>query len=494
MLEESIDAVLPSWLVRLDTSPTSRDPLGLAAQAGRHAEAILPGLTVFTSRARYLSFLCWAIEVSKNGAERARLDRVHRLERLLVLSEALLHEDDPSACTYIGRLRGARFVREHQSERLWELPTRVLKNQVTNGAFALYRTALGSFGLVDELDGDDFGFELTERGAKLAKRYDMGLDANIVNWALAEPDQRKQRHRLLENARKMCLSGGIDAFERRHILEGLVGTEGESIIRRQTVRVLFHHGLLKSKPRMVDIAADDADAIVEDNGRPAEEAAEAETHGNWGLLKQVLALGPRAELRDIFQASAFEMVALGLNRLFASCVESVLGPGRLALGAWAERIAERVGGEYGTRSAVEWCGEATIAQIADELLQRGLAWEVMAAQSMKLLIVTMRDAAIREALVDARVALVGQVFELAGDTTSSSAAALARQIAVLSIEHHRCVSAAKGKGEWLRLDHDDMVRGDPRPLMPILHALRFAQLEQLARDVSLSPEDVIDEA
>ena len=116
MLSETLDALFPSWLVRLDTSPTSRDPLGLAAQAGRNADAVLPGLTVFTSRARYLSFLCWAVRASENGPPGARLDRIHRLERLLVLGEALLHDEDPDACTYIGRRRGRRFVREHDRD------------------------------------------------------------------------------------------------------------------------------------------------------------------------------------------------------------------------------------------------------------------------------------------------------------------------------------------------------------------------------------------
>ncbi len=338
MLPESLDAIFPSWLVRLDTAPTTRDPLGFAAQAARHADAILPGLTVFTSRARYLSFLCWALRASENGPAAGRLDRIYRLERLLVLGEALLHRDEPDACTYIGARRGRRFVREHDREDLWELPSRVLRNQVTNGAFRLYRTALVSLGLVEETETDDspVGLELTARGNSLANRYESRLDTNIVRWALAEPEQRKRRTTLEENARVMCLSGRIDSHERRHLLAGMVGHGPEEIVRRETVRVLFHHGLLEADAAMVDVAAEDADAIAEDNGRPAEEAAAAETKGNWGVVKRILQIGPRPELRDLHKASAYEMVALGLNRLFSGCLATRSG----SLVAWASGNGE----------------------------------------------------------------------------------------------------------------------------------------------------------
>ncbi len=113
---------------------------------------------------------------------------------------------------------------------------------------------------------------------------------------------------------------------------------------------------------------------------------------------------------------------------------------------------------------------------------------------MRLLVTASRAEAIRSSLAEVPVSLVARVLDMAGDTTSRSAAQLARQLAVDAVEHHLRVSAAKGKGEWITLERDDLVRRDPRPLLPILHALRFAQLAQLARDVNLSPEDVADEA
>jgi len=496
MLSESLDAFFPSWLVRLDTAPTSRDPLGLAAQAGRHADAILPGLTVFTSRARYLTFLCWAMRASESGPARGQLDRIHRLERLLVLSEALLHAEEPDACLCVGARRGRRFVREHEREDLWELPSRVLKNQVTNGAFRLYRTALVSFGLVEETENDDsaIGLELTDRGHALANRYESRLDTNVVRWALAEPEQRKRRSTLIENASVMCLSGRIDSHERRHLLSGMVGREAEEIVRRETVRVLFRHGLLKNNAPMADIAAEDADAIAEDEGRPAEEAAAAETRGNWGVVKRILEIGPVPELRDLFKASAYEVVALGLNQLFASCLDAVSQPGRVSLGQWGERIGVRAGDAYAHRPAAEWASGGSIVGTANALLESTGTWEETAALAMRLLVSASRDDAIRSSLADVPVSLVARVLDMAGETSSRSAAQIARQLVVDSVEHHLRVSGAKGKGEWITLDRDDLVRRDPRSMFPILHALRFAQLAQLARDVNLSPEDVADEA
>lgn len=495
MLTETIDAVFPSWLVRLDTSPTSRDPLGLAAQAGRHADAILPGLTVFTSRARYLSFLCWAIRASEGGPVAARLDRIHRLERLLVLSEALLHEDDPDACTYIGRRRGRRFVLEHDRTDVWELPSRVLKNQVTNGAFRLYRTALASFGLVEEVEGEEagVGLALTSTGASLASHYERKLDATIVRWALAEPEQRKRRPALVENAKGMCLSGRIGSRERRRLIDAMVGRSGEQIVRRETVRVLFRHDLL-ARPPLVDIAAEDADAIVDDDGRPAEQAAAEETRGNWGVVRRILEIGPRPELRALYEASAYEMVALGLNRLFASCLDAIRSSGRMSIGAWGERVGAHVGDAYARRPAAEWASGGTVTGVANALLSSESPWEETAARAMRLLVLASRSDAIRSALADVPVSLAARVLDMAGETSARSSAQLAKQLVTAAVEHHLNVSAAKGKGEWISLDRDDLVRGDPRSLLPILHALRFAQLAQLARDVDLSREEVADEA
>jgi hypothetical protein len=251
MLDESHSTFFPSWLVRLDAPPSSRDPLGLQAHAMAQADEILPGLNVFTSRARYYSFLCWSLAVAQHGAPpRAHLDRAHRLERLLVLCEAVRHEDDPYACSYVGRRRGRRFVNERRRAGFWELPTRVLKNQTSNGALRLYRTSLADLGLIEEDDLEDgLGLHLTQRGQRLADQYAKTVDGGLVGWAL-DPmtEQRKRRDTLLDAACGMCLSGRIGAYERRQIVQALVGLEGHGVDRRETVATLFEHDLLQPAP------------------------------------------------------------------------------------------------------------------------------------------------------------------------------------------------------------------------------------------------------
>jgi len=53
---------LPKWLVAEDLPPSSRDPLGLQADAGKLADSLLPGLNVFTNRVGYFFFLPWLLE------------------------------------------------------------------------------------------------------------------------------------------------------------------------------------------------------------------------------------------------------------------------------------------------------------------------------------------------------------------------------------------------------------------------------------------------
>jgi len=196
MLDEAISTWFPSWLVRLDAPPSSRDPLGLQAHAGGHADRLLPGLNVFTSRARYYTFLCWALARAQSGASaRTHLDRIHRLERLLVLCEALRHEDNPYACSYIGRRRGRRFVTERQGAALWELPTRILKNQASNGALRLYRTSLADFGLIEEDDLlDGLGPRLTDRRSTSTTRTRAKI-ARISGRSTRIPRARRARRR-----------------------------------------------------------------------------------------------------------------------------------------------------------------------------------------------------------------------------------------------------------------------------------------------------------
>ncbi len=287
MLDESLSPFLPSWLVRLDAPPSSRDPLGLQAHAMAQADRLLPGLNVFTSRARYYTFLCWALNRAQTEAPaRMHLERVMRLERLLVLCEALRHEESPYECSYIGRRRGRRFVSERKGAGLWELPTRILKNQGSNGALRLYRTSLASLGLIEEDDFDDgLGLRLTDRGLQLAKQLDK-VDEHVVDWALEGNTQQQKRRGTIDGAaERLCLSSRIGAHERRYLIAALFGNDGDAIDRRETVQILFEHDLLGFVSVGDDSTDNDADLVSDDGGKPAEEAALFETRTNWGVLR-----------------------------------------------------------------------------------------------------------------------------------------------------------------------------------------------------------------
>lgn len=497
MLDEAVSSFLPSWLVRLDAPPSSRDPLGLQAHAMAQADRLLPGLNVFTSRARYYTFLCWAVSRAQADAlPRAHLERVLRLERLLVLCESLRHEDDPLACAYIGRRRGRRFISERRGAGLWELPTRVLKNQVSNGALRLYRTSLASLGLIeeDDLDGG-LGLHLTDRGRQLANQFERVIDQGVVGWALEGGTQhQKRRGTLLDAGARMCLSGRMGAYERRYLVAALFGADGAGIERRETVQVLFEHGLLGSVSVGSDATDNDADLITDDGGKPAEEAARFETQTNWGVLRRALALPPQNRLQTIQIAGAYQLAALGLNALFASALDPTAEQGRLPLATWRERIAERAGTDFEALSAAAWAGHRSPAEVAADLLdETPRPWPEIGMLAVELLLRLGLDERYGRWLGDDPTPIVDRMRVWARDASIERAGELAVRLLADLVEHHRDVSTKKGKGEWLVLDGEELVRHDPRPLRLLLHSLRFAQLAQLAADLNLHPKDVADE-
>ena len=498
MLDEAISTWFPSWLVRLDAAPSSRDPLGLQPRGMGHADQLLPGLNVFTSRARYYTFLCWALaRAQANAPAHTHLDRVHRLERLLVLCEALRHEDDPYACSYIGRRRGRRFVTERQGAGLWELPTRILKNQASNGALRLYRTSLADFGLIEEDDlQEGLGLRLTDRGARLAQQFEKSVDDDLVTWALdPAADQRKRRDTLSVAARTMCLSGRIGGIERRRLVSALFGDEGHGLERRETVQILFEHELLQSGAVGEDIASADADLISEDGGKPAEEAAESETRGNWAVLRRALELPPSNRLRSIQVAGAYQLAALGLNALLRSALDPVARQGRVALAEWRAKVAKRAGDGFEASSAQAWAGHRPAVEVANELLDaEGRDWPEIAVLATELLLRLCLDERYRSWLADDPTPLVERLLLWGRDAGTERAGTMVSRLLPDLVEHHAEVSARKGKGEWLVVDGADLVKNDPRPLRLMLHSLRFAQLQQLAADLQLNQGDVADEA
>lgn len=493
-----LDAALPSWLVRLDTPLSSRDPLGLQAAAGRHAEKILPGLNVFTSRARYYSFLCWAIAGSQRSAPAAaHLERVHRLERLLVLSESLAHRDQPKACSFVGRRRGTAFVRENASESLWALPTRILKNQTSNGALRLYRTSLEDLGLIEEeeLEGG-LGLRLTGQGERLAERYGTNLDENMVAWAINGAEQRRRADTVLGFADKACLSAAIGKRERSILSECLLGAainDGtqSALRRRETTRLLFARGLLEAVETREDIASEDADAVTEDGGAAT---AQAESLGNWAFVRELAETMPSSELQDLQAASAFELLGLALNQMFSSLLDALADRGRMPLGEWVSGVGAEMGPRF-QATASTGMGRRGVISYADACLDPELSsWAAEGARAFDLLAAVLRSQRLVTWLAAAldEQGFVDSILDRRGDLDRVTPAAFLGDVVRALVVHHREVSVRKGKSEWVALEGDALVRMDRQRMRPLIHSLRFAQLQQIASDLRLTPEVVSD--
>ena len=102
------DALLPHWLEAQKLPPSSRDPLGFQAHAERLANELLPGMTVFTSRIGYYGFLARAVQVVNSlrcPVGQTMQERLHRLERALVLCEFVYHGAEDNSCPLLGQCK-----------------------------------------------------------------------------------------------------------------------------------------------------------------------------------------------------------------------------------------------------------------------------------------------------------------------------------------------------------------------------------------------------
>lgn len=160
MKKNSLD--LPLYWVEPDPDrERAADPLGLGAQADCIADRLLPGLSVNTRRARYLTFFCWAIRNSRDHNN--PLTSIHRLEAELACEEALRHWDSPKKCPDIVGASRARTYLENNKRRFPPRPESLYKNM----AFAAYRPLMRSLGLL----ANGRRLWLTEEGEYLAKVF-----------------------------------------------------------------------------------------------------------------------------------------------------------------------------------------------------------------------------------------------------------------------------------------------------------------------------------
>jgi hypothetical protein len=248
--DAALGALLPRWLEPLKLPPSSRDPLGLQAPAERLANELLPGLTVFTSRIGYHGFLAWAVQCVNDRPcpdHQTRQERLHRLERALVLCEFVYHGLGDDSCRLFGQRSKTQVLQGAEGDR-YRVPKRILKNQASAGAYRLYFTSLQSLGIA--LETPELGAEgllpltLTDLGRRLARSFRLRLDDKFPDFALG--DSPLDRDTIRAWGKDLCFSrlGGLDRY-RDPFLEGfLLGNGAEAEKRYRTVERLFQRGLL----------------------------------------------------------------------------------------------------------------------------------------------------------------------------------------------------------------------------------------------------------
>ena len=246
----------PSWVSPPPIEPGSIDPLGYQAQVDQMANCILPGVTVFTSRIRYLSFLCWALRETEG-----RESEIDRWDVALSVGEDLRHRGD-GTCPYLGvRLIAGMGLNSNDA-----LPARLH----TPSARLRYMGLLRSCGFVDARN------VVTPLGSKIAEPF-------------GQHCPRRLPRKVSACEQMPCLSD-VGGWEARRLREGLMGSGSEAATQRyKTFREV---------------------------GRPC--LRRTRQVGSSGpVLTDYLRSRPKTEVANILHGAAvLELEALPLTRLF----------------------------------------------------------------------------------------------------------------------------------------------------------------------------------
>jgi len=213
-------------------------------EADAIADRLLPGVTVVTTRARYLSFLAWAI--SENGDNPSVIDR---WEVALSYGERLYHGYDSASCKYLGmRLTGQKY-NDGRMEPNDAVPNRLHKLT----AYRIYRGLAGSCGLVDE-DG-----ELTDNGQKLAgyfRKFVPSTKPARVKYCERMPCLSEISRKEIRLLRQVLLKEGGDAEQRRATYRQVGATQWREVFRESSPRSLLYQYLKTDRQTDTQVVAD----------------------------------------------------------------------------------------------------------------------------------------------------------------------------------------------------------------------------------------------
>ena len=500
---EEVAGIIPKWLVSDELPPSSRDPLGLEADAGKLADRLLPGLTVFTSRAGYFFFLVWAIDKLNSLGDvnfHGKLDLLYRLERALVLCETLNHgKIGLRDCLHLGQRSKVGLLTDGTRAKI---PDRILKNQKNSGCYNLYRTAMESCGFLQQYpEGQGQGllpFRLTTRGERLADLFGKrsGSEA-VLQWA-KNGQEYKDIRVLQECGKSHCFRTFRSKGEKKSFLEGILYARGDaaSVVnaantRLQTLQALHRARLLdpqrRSRATVTTIIANDLA-----DGDPSEIDTQ-ESRENIEFLMHFYRNRSLVSADLFVDAAVYELLGLALNAVFKGLLDTVTEKGRTNIGDWIDSLKTSSKSKNFWNSTFRGAA-ASIRSSEETILEKlfetfdPVEYGLMLAA--KVLTHRSNQAVLAGHLANKDVRIIfEQTFFSHED--ANMAGLLERLIHALVPHHHR-ISERKGKERWLDIDGNDVLAVDPHPMSLGFHSYRFPQVISLARDIGLERGDLLD--
>lgn len=227
------------WVLADPARERAVDALGMGVQADRLADLLLPQLSSTTTRARYFSFLCWAVHKSRGTS--ARTLAIHRLEAELAIEEATGHRDDAAgACPdVVGRSRAALYLRDHQGKPPVR-PERLYKST----AFATYRPAMRALGLLARSRSPD----LTKDGERLAAAFERARGPKPRCLSDMSSAEQVQLRVLLGLDGRQRTNRGDACARRRATFDEVAGALGRGF---DAAAVLEEHARVGARPTAV---------------------------------------------------------------------------------------------------------------------------------------------------------------------------------------------------------------------------------------------------
>lgn len=497
--DTKFEALLPRWMEALKLPPSSRDPLGFQANAERLANELLPGLTVFTSRIGYYGFLAWVIQMVNEQPcpiGQTRLDRLHRLERALVLCEFVYHGAADKSCPLFGQ-RSKTQVLQSADDNRFQVPKRILKNQTSAGAYRLYFSSLKSFGFArqaPELGTEEMlPLSLTDLGRRLAQAFRLRLDDKFSDFGLS--DGLLARDTIRSWGGQLCFSklGDLSRY-RGPFLDGFLrGNSSDAEKRYRTVQRLFQRGLLTGNYEMW-AEEPSAGIVAEEDSWALGEVPDVAGFGNETVLLHFYEESPQAENCDFQAAAVFELLSLGLSALFQVVVEELWKMGRTKPVDLATRIAgvKQLGQFWllplGLCASHAPKARTLVKQLlaADDSLSRAAVGGVLLAR----VLVDPALAVIADSLSGTPALMLTDSI-LSSNSNRPLSDCFPDLVAAM-VERHQVVSANKNRQRWCWSEGDAVVKDDLQEMQVGFHAFRFPQLFSLCRDLRLRWEDIQD--